>query len=488
MTEPASIHEARSDPSTFGNHTELPQRKRSFRRSRSRSLVFTSSRHPTRAKFPRQKSRSKPTLESPSLADVRPRVSASQYQDTFSTSSKFEPTTQQSSPLNQEHRHQQQLLNGVVSDLSNSYPPASDGHSANGSPLTPEASTSQRRQCNQARCYHASNTPTTLAVDNLLVEAIAGKVAQQLQVLLPTKLATSDRQDHTDPEEQHPELFAALSRTSSQQKALGHFTRELERYVENTGAKGKLPIFTPTPTNSGATLRTISALLPYRPEFKAAGLAVTSKDQAKRHIHPTKASLMRQARDPFLGQSRKQALVAQLDGTDHLPSNNTDISFTAPNKTNKWRYALMDDASLCKSQMPAANRRPKIRCLPCVSVSEDNPSERGCFPILPKSCTHGPGHDTIREAQAAVTSPASKADREATPKSPTPQWANLAPPNIAYPEYTHSNVQNKGKSPAGLPMGHRLDWGREGPSSSFFVNPFKQQTVTGLRRPSMVLP
>ncbi|KAK3341108.1 hypothetical protein B0T25DRAFT_330761 [Lasiosphaeria hispida] len=71
------------------------------------------------------------------------------------------------------------------------------------------------------------------------------------------------------------------TRTPSQQKKLANFTRELEEFAVSTGAVGKLPVTTPTPTptETHISVHTVQELLPYRHEFQAAGLAVTSVDQ-----------------------------------------------------------------------------------------------------------------------------------------------------------------------------------------------------------------
>ncbi|KAB5579867.1 hypothetical protein GE09DRAFT_1212329 [Coniochaeta sp. 2T2.1] len=78
----------------------------------------------------------------------------------------------------------------------------------------------------------------------------------------------------------HPAYIKPPSRTSSQKKALNHFAKELQRYADITSAPGKRADFSPTticPTP--LSLHTVEALLPYRDEFLAAGLAVTSADQ-----------------------------------------------------------------------------------------------------------------------------------------------------------------------------------------------------------------
>lgn len=72
-----------------------------------------------------------------------------------------------------------------------------------------------------------------------------------------------------------------VSRTSSQQRALNRFARELERYADVAGAAGKAPAITPTISESKASIHTVKPLVPYKDEFLAAGLAVTSAEQGQ---------------------------------------------------------------------------------------------------------------------------------------------------------------------------------------------------------------
>ncbi|OIW34704.1 hypothetical protein CONLIGDRAFT_639049 [Coniochaeta ligniaria NRRL 30616] len=82
-------------------------------------------------------------------------------------------------------------------------------------------------------------------------------------------------------ESDHPSYshFQPPSRTSSQKKAFKHFTKELERYADITSAPGKRANFSPTISPTPLSLNTVDELLPYRDQFLAAGLAVTSTDQ-----------------------------------------------------------------------------------------------------------------------------------------------------------------------------------------------------------------
>lgn len=124
------------------------------------------------------------------------------------------------------------------------------------------------------------------------------------------------------------------SRSSSQRKALRHFTKELEKYAKAAGAAGKLPVITPTESDSKPSIHTVKPLLPYRSEFQAAGLAVTSEEQ--RGKFPTEAA--GKSLGPHWTSDKKRRnslrLVADVDGprdqrsTSSVYSNDTYIRFT----------------------------------------------------------------------------------------------------------------------------------------------------------------
>ncbi|KAI0391984.1 hypothetical protein F5Y17DRAFT_467842 [Xylariaceae sp. FL0594] len=73
-----------------------------------------------------------------------------------------------------------------------------------------------------------------------------------------------------------------VSRTSSQERRINRFTRQLEKYADAAGAAGKAPVMTPTISESRPSFHTIKPLVPYKDEFSAAGLAVTSSEQGRR--------------------------------------------------------------------------------------------------------------------------------------------------------------------------------------------------------------
>ncbi|KAI3342627.1 hypothetical protein F4824DRAFT_485569 [Ustulina deusta] len=81
------------------------------------------------------------------------------------------------------------------------------------------------------------------------------------------------------------------SRTSSQRRALNRFARELEKYADASGAAGKAPVITPTISESKASIHTVKPLVPYKDEFLAAGLAVTSTEQRQNLTGKTHAQV-----------------------------------------------------------------------------------------------------------------------------------------------------------------------------------------------------
>ncbi|KAK7941268.1 heat repeat protein [Apiospora aurea] len=137
------------------------------------------------------------------------------------------------------------------------------------------------------------------------------------------------------------------SRTSSQCKALRHFTRELEKYAEAAGAAGKLPVITPTESDSKPSIHTVKPLLPYRSEFQAAGLAVTSEEQ--------RGKLPAEVAAKFPGPNSRRdnklrgslPLVNELDGqnddrcTSSIYSDDTYIRFTPEDGVSTAMLELM---------------------------------------------------------------------------------------------------------------------------------------------------
>lgn len=217
------------------------------------------------------------------------------------------------------------------------------------------------------------------SVDSALVEAISRTVIQQLRLFSAIK--QGDRVFGKAPKSNVSPTYAydSQSRTSSHREALDRFTKDLHRYAENTGVKGKTVHSTPTPTKSGETLHTVSALMPFRPEFRAAGLAVTSKDQAQRLPgYPTNAGgarLSRRRHPPVT--IRRYLHPSQVDGhPGPCPSNstNTEISFAPSQDMDEWRYALMDEAPVRRKRVPK-HKKSKSHCLPCFPGDDEQTTD-----------------------------------------------------------------------------------------------------------------
>lgn len=122
-----------------------------------------------------------------------------------------------------------------------------------------------------------------------------------------------------------PKPASTLSRAPSQRRSLTRFTKELERYcmAVNANSKAPLPIRTPTVSDSPTTLDTVSELLPYHRQFKAAGLAVTSREQMPRIPESSYKAL------PVMStRKRRHPSVArvQIDGSSMTPSEQQSVS------------------------------------------------------------------------------------------------------------------------------------------------------------------
>ncbi|TGJ82592.1 hypothetical protein E0Z10_g6182 [Xylaria hypoxylon] len=117
------------------------------------------------------------------------------------------------------------------------------------------------------------------------------------------------------------------SRTSSQRRALNRFTRELEKYADAASAAGKLPVITPTISESKASMHTVKPLVPYKDEFLAAGLAVTSAEQTRnlsRKAH-AQASVQR-SRPPHKHSNGPLQVRKKLDPPGDGASSNASTS------------------------------------------------------------------------------------------------------------------------------------------------------------------
>ncbi|KAF5622732.1 hypothetical protein F25303_11973 [Fusarium sp. NRRL 25303] len=179
-------------------------------------------------------------------------------------------------------------------------------------------------------------------VNDEIVEAISRNIAQQLQMLSIKNTTVRGRSDTQQPLYWTSDSLDNESRTPSQREALNQFTQELQRYAEQSGAKGKLPIPTPTPPRSSTSLHTIAALLPFRSEFKATGLAITSKDQKKRPSHRPPVGKNRAMMNQAPPSHVEQQHILQMDGNAGCPSSSTEIPFPVSKDMGEFRYAMVD--------------------------------------------------------------------------------------------------------------------------------------------------
>lgn len=109
-------------------------------------------------------------------------------------------------------------------------------------------------------------------LDPLMEGSVQRSLSQQerlSRILTPTKV-------HQYP---HPSSSPPINR--SERRSLSRFTKELERYCVAAGTNGRPPPpqSTPTVSESPTTLDTVVELAPYHKQFRAAGLAVTSREQ-----------------------------------------------------------------------------------------------------------------------------------------------------------------------------------------------------------------
>ena len=90
--------------------------------------------------------------------------------------------------------------------------------------------------------------------------------------------STSDRRDYPD-EDSSSNIVNAASRTTSEARVLDDFTQELQQHLQTTYADPDPRPRSPSVAQTVVSTHTLQDLVAFREEFKAAGLAVTSKDQ-----------------------------------------------------------------------------------------------------------------------------------------------------------------------------------------------------------------
>ncbi|KAG6031689.1 hypothetical protein E4U41_007487 [Claviceps citrina] len=231
---------------------------------------------------------------------------------------------------------------------------------------------------------HARRSLTVAAVDLLnpakrqsvnsaLVAAVSRSIVQQLRLFS----TTVQQRSHTS-QQQSFSKSGGGSCDSAQKQSVNRFTRDLEAYAEQASAKGKIVQDTPPPSTDVPTLHTVAELLPFRPQLRAAGLAVTSKEQAgcvPKYLQDLQPGLP----PPRVRRRRGygHAMAAQVDGMNGSGSSgptqsiNTEISFAEPQKMDEFRYALIDEAPARKTKGQSGPKRPGRRCWPCFPAQDD---------------------------------------------------------------------------------------------------------------------
>ncbi|KAJ9429189.1 hypothetical protein QL093DRAFT_2075667 [Fusarium oxysporum] len=221
-------------------------------------------------------------------------------------------------------------------------------------------------------------------VNDELVEAISRNIAQQLHMLSIKDTTVRGRSDTQQLLSQTSDSLENESRTPSQREALNRFTQELQRYAEQSGAKGNLPIPTPTPPRSSTSLHTIAALLPFRSEFKAAGLAITSKDQKKRSPHRSPVGKHRVMMNQVPRSHVEQQHLLQMDGNAGCPSSSTQIPFPVSKDMGEFSYAMVDQPKPHKYRRKKLTHKPK----PLYSESLNEKALTGPTAKLPRPRMH----------------------------------------------------------------------------------------------------
>lgn len=169
-------------------------------------------------------------------------------------------------------------------------------------------STSQRGR--QVSSRPEGDKKRSAVLDPLVEESLQRTLTQQNRlshITTPTK--TKSRPSPAPPS----------SATSSQRRSLSRFTKELERYCVAASANGTAPLppSTPTVSESPTTLDTVTEFLPYHKQFKAAGLAVTSREQMPRISESVHSQLPGLRSGETTGAG---AASAQVDGSTVTPS------------------------------------------------------------------------------------------------------------------------------------------------------------------------
>jgi hypothetical protein len=215
------------------------------------------------------------------------------------------------------------------------------------------------------------------SIDSALVEAISRSVCQQLRLLNAISKNNQDkvasRVFKEPPASRHQDHAPVRNRSNSMERRHGQSKAVAPRQRKNPLA---------TPAKSNISLHTVTPLLPFRPEFRAAGLAVTSKDQ-KRNF-PTYIAKLISSKSPRKQKGRthgKQPKVSRFDGFDEensSPSSMSELSFAASQDVDEWRYALIEEAPARKQKRrpDKAKKKSKRHWFSCFPKDEESVSDR----------------------------------------------------------------------------------------------------------------
>lgn len=157
---------------------------------------------------------------------------------------------------------------------------------------------------------------------------------------------------------------SSLSPASRQRRNLSRFTKELERYCVAASTNGRVPLppSTPTVSESPTTLDTVTEFMPYHKQFKAAGLAVTSREQMPRILesaHP-------QVPAKHAGRMRGINVTrVQVDGSTVTPSEQGTITQDpeAPAVPDKQDASSAKSAPKPQTPRPQPQSKPTTRSL-----------------------------------------------------------------------------------------------------------------------------
>ncbi|KAL7922610.1 hypothetical protein ACQKWADRAFT_74331 [Trichoderma austrokoningii] len=220
------------------------------------------------------------------------------------------------------------------------------------------------------------------SIDSALVEAISRSVCQQLRLFNAISKNNQDkrasRAPKEAPESRHKDYSQIPNRSNSVERVSGRRHGQPVAAM-TTSRQRKNPLATPaTPAKSHISLHTVSPLLPFHPEFKAAGLAVTSKDQ-KRSFPAYIAKLIssRSSRKHKSQARGKQPKVSRFDGFDEddsSPSSMSELSFAPSQDVDEWRYALIEEAPVRKQKRrpDKAKKKTKRHWFSCFPTDEES--------------------------------------------------------------------------------------------------------------------